>query len=161
VAAVGILSEGTFFIPSKGEPQTGATTAETDETPEENPDEEPPKQIAVKVTAHDLIVAYMQDEQTEADSKYKDKLVEVTGIIERTSKNEQVEEEEEEVTPYVLLGGNSEAEMFSVKCIFTAEDKASVEELQTLSSITIQGTCKGYDTDVILEGCTLKEADED
>jgi hypothetical protein len=147
IAAIGIISEGTFFLPSKsGQSTTAPETApaQTSQTPADTT----PKQTAVKVEAGTLIVEYMADESA-ADSKYKDNLLEITGRVERNG-------ETGEGLPYVMLGGGGETELFSVQCIFATEDKTAIEALTIGGNATIEGTCEGYNENVIVNNCSVK-----
>jgi hypothetical protein len=154
VAAVGILSKGTFFIPSKSESPASTPAAEPSETsgePEEEEEEETPEETILEVDASSLIAEYMLDTES-ADASYKGVLIEVTGLVEYIG----VEGEEEEEIPYVFLGGHSESELFLVKCYFTAEEQSTVNALEILGSITIQGTCDGYEENVIVRDCSIQ-----
>jgi hypothetical protein len=150
VGAVGILSKGTFFIPSRSEPPASTPVAEPGETSEE-PDEEAPEETMIQVDASSLISEYMQDTES-ADATYKGEQIEVTGLVEYIG----VEGEEEAEIPYVYLGGNSQSELFLVKCYFTIDEKSVVDALEILGSITIQGTCDGYEDDVIVKDCSIQ-----
>ena len=154
VAAVGILSKGTFFIPSKSEPPASTPAAEpgeTSEEPEEEEEEETPEETILQIEASSLIAEYMQDQES-ADTTYKGKPVEVTGLVEYVG----LEGEEGEEIPYVYMGGHKQSELFLVKCYFTAAEQTAVDALEILSSITIQGTCDGYEEDVIVNNCSIK-----
>jgi hypothetical protein len=154
VAAVGILSKGTFFIPSKSEPPASTPAIEpsdTSEEPEPEEEEEPPEETIIQIEASSLISEYMLDTES-ADATYKGKQIEVTGLVEYIG----VEGEEEKEIPYVYLGGNKESELFLVKCYFTAEEQSVIDALEILSSITIQGTCDGYEDDVIIRDCSIQ-----
>ena len=154
VAAVGILSKGTFFIPSKSEPPASTPAAEpgtTSEEPEEEQEEETPEETIIQVDASSLITEYMQDTES-ADATYKGKQIEVTGLVEYLG----VEGEEEAEIPYVYLGGNKQSELFLVKCYFTAEEQSAVDALEILGSITIVGTCDGYEDNVIVSNCSIQ-----
>jgi hypothetical protein len=154
VGAVGILSKGTFFIPSRSEPPAStpvAGTEEPSEETEEEEEEETPEDTMIQVDASSLISEYMQDTES-ADATYKGKQIEVTGLVEYIG----VEGEEEAEIPYVYLGGNSQSELFLVKCYFTADEKSVVDALEILASITIQGTCDGYEDDVIVKDCSIQ-----
>jgi hypothetical protein len=147
VAAVGIISEGTFFLPSKSGQSTIAPETTTAQTPEETTDTTP-KQTAVKVEAGTLILEYMADEAA-ADSKYNGSLLEITGMVERNGETDQG-------LPYVMLGGGGETEQFSTQCIFAAGDKTAVEALTIGGSATIEGTCDGYNENIIVSNCSIK-----
>jgi hypothetical protein len=154
VAAVGILSKGTFFIPSRSEPPASTPVSqpgETSEGPEEE-EEETPEETMIQVEASSLISEYMQDVEA-ADATYKGKQIKVTGLVEYIG----VEGEEEAEIPYVYLGGGSKpSELFLVKCYFTTSEKTTVEALEILGSIIIQGTCDGYEDDVIIKDCSIQ-----
>jgi hypothetical protein len=149
VAAVGILSEGTFFLPSRSE--QAATIPETvpAETPADTTDTTP-EPTAIEVGAGTLIVEYMHDEAA-SDTNYKDKFLEINGLVERTGETEQA-------IPYVMLGGGGETEEFSVQCLFAVEDKSAVEGLQVGGFATVRGTCDGYEENVIVNNCSIVDS---
>lgn len=93
---------------------------------------------AVKVTAAALFSEYSSNEK-EANSKYIDKVVEVTGEINSVSKNS-------EGKTVVLL--KTDDLMFGVNC--TLEQAADVKAGE---SISLKGICTGYLTDVVLIRC--------
>lgn len=102
----------------------------------------------MKVGAGTLIVDYMVDEDT-ADGKYKGSLLEITGKVEMNGETGQG-------LPYVMLGGGGENEQFSVQCIFAAADKSAVEALPIGQDAAIEGTCDGYNENVIVSNCSIK-----
>ena len=123
---------------------------DTSEQPEEE-EEETPEETIIQVDASSLIAEYMQDAES-ADAAYKGKQIEVTGLVEYIG----VEGEEGQEIPYVYLGGHKQSELFLVKCYFTAEEKSVVDALEILGSTTIEGTCEGYEEDIIVRDCSIQ-----
>ena len=93
---------------------------------------------ATRVQAAILFSEYSTNENT-ANSKYIDKVVEVTGEVNSISKNT-------EGKTVVLL--KTDNLMFGVNC--TLEEDAPITEGETIS---IKGICTGYLTDVVLIRC--------
>jgi len=93
---------------------------------------------AISVPATVIFNEYSANEKT-ANTKYIDKIVEVTGEVNSVSKNS-------EGKTVVLL--KTDDLMFGVNC--TMEDDAQVK---TGEQISIKGICTGYLTDVVLIRC--------
>lgn len=94
------------------------------------------KAIPVQATA--IFTEYNTNEKT-ANSKYIDKIVEVTGEVSNVSKNS-------EGKTVVLL--KTDDLMFGVNC--TMEEDANIN---TGDKVSIKGICTGYLTDVVLIRC--------
>lgn len=93
---------------------------------------------AVKVTAAALFSEYSSNEK-EANAKYIDKVVEVSGVVNSVAKNS-------EGKTVVLL--KTDDLMFGVNC--TLEQAADIKADE---SISLKGICTGYLTDVVLIRC--------
>jgi hypothetical protein len=90
----------------------------------------------IAIAATQLITAY-ENNEADANSKYLDKVLEVTGEITEVSKNQKAE------TVITLKG----TDMGGIIC--TLEGTA-VTEAKPGTSVTIKGICTGYLTDVVL-----------
>lgn len=88
------------------------------------------------VTAAQLITDYETNE-ADANGKYLDKVLEVTGEITEVSKNQKAE------TVITLKG----SVMGGIIC--TLEGTAAIE-VKPATTVTIKGICTGYLTDVVL-----------
>lgn len=128
--------------------------AELDEnalsTPAANiPSPSPSVEIAIQVSAKDLLKAYDENELN-ADKQYKDKLLEVTGFVDDigTDVLDDV---------YVTLGDGEEFSFATIQCYF--KDKEEIDKVASLKSgdeITIIGKCDGQFFNVDLKDCKIK-----
>jgi hypothetical protein len=110
-----------------------------------NTDDWPP----IKVNASDLVSAYREDTAI-ANNKYKDKVVQVTGTVERIE-DRWVELGSEKG----FVGGG--VDLLRVHVSFKDEDKGKMATLTKGQSITVQGKCigKGIDDSIDVEKCVL------
>ena len=100
----------------------------------------------ISVTAQELCSAY-QDDEAAADEQYKDKILEVTGIVESVGRDR-------EDNPYVVLTGGGMSE--GVRCWFSARDIDQVLDLRITREATIRGKCHGYALfTVLVDGCSV------
>jgi DNA/RNA endonuclease YhcR with UshA esterase domain len=93
---------------------------------------------AISITATELFNEYSTAERTTND-KYIDKIIEVTGEVLSTSKNNEGKQ-------VILL--KTDDPMFGINC--TMEEEATVKEGE---AVTIKGICTGYLTDVVIIRC--------
>ncbi len=93
---------------------------------------------AIPVQASTIFTEYNTNEKT-ANSKYIDKIVEVTGEVSNVSKNS-------EGKTVVLL--KTDDLMFGINC--TMEEDV---QISTGDQVSIKGICTGYLTDVVLIRC--------
>lgn len=96
------------------------------------------------VTADALFAAYDRDEAT-ADSLYRDRIVEVTGTIERV---------ESDSTGTTVTLSAEDAMIGGVNCRF--EPGAAPELPSTGQPVTLVCNCQGMLLDVVLNRCVLK-----
>ncbi|MBK8610945.1 MAG: hypothetical protein IPL84_13635 [Chitinophagaceae bacterium] len=97
---------------------------------------------AIPVSARELARAYENDE-TEANAKYLDKVLEIQGEINDVSTNQKGE-------PVITMKGTDLSGL-----ICTLEGK-SVREIKPNKSVSIKGICTGFLTDVVLVRCILQ-----
>jgi tRNA_anti-like len=95
---------------------------------------------AVKITATALYREFSEAEQT-ATEKYTGKVLEVTGIVQSVSANQDGK---------MLLQLQTDDPMFGINC--SLEQDADVREGTT---VRLKGICSGFTTDVILIRCYL------
>lgn len=95
------------------------------------------------MTASELQKEFENDEAT-ATSKYVNKIIEVSGIIESVNAGE-------EKTLSVTL--KTENDLSSVICTF--QSLAHLPELKAGNNIVIRGESSGYLTDVLLNNCSV------
>ncbi|MGN1318297.1 MAG: hypothetical protein ACI4VF_04720 [Lachnospirales bacterium] len=160
IAVVAIFVVAAIFSAGKSSNDTKEVSTNTASEQVENTNNAPEAQKteevtqaevpAVVVSASDLIAAYTGNE-VKADKDYKDKKLQVTGIVDNIS---------------VVLGqtavrlSNGDDYSFNfVSCAFS--DEAEIEKVSNLSKgsqITVEGVCEGYDSvmNVNLKGCVIK-----
>ncbi|HEV7642593.1 MAG TPA: hypothetical protein VGO50_01505 [Pyrinomonadaceae bacterium] len=113
---------------------TKTTAAATPETP-----------AVVKVTASDLMQAY-SDNKVKADETYKDKTVEVSGVISEVGKDIMD-------SPYVAL--KTKEMIYTVQVYFTAEENKKLGDLKKGQSIKATGKCTGALGNVMVKEAVL------
>ena len=139
--AIGALITGIIFATGTG--SEGTTSSPPTNTP---PPSTPPPII---VSARDLISAYEENEVA-ADAQYEDRILMVTGSINNIGKD-IVDD------PYIVLTTGGEWDLGGVQCMFKAKDEATLAQLSTGQTVTIQGKCSGQSIlNVLLRNCVLK-----
>ena len=103
------------------------------------------KKAAFSVSASDLIDEYARDESL-ADQKYLDQLVEVSGTVASV----QLEGE------FINVTLESSSELSSVICQMEKE-KYSMEDFATGEAVSIKGKCTGMLMDVVLVQCVINQ----
>jgi hypothetical protein len=122
--------------PSSGQNSAGTkTAASTPEAP-----------AAIKVTATDLMQAYV-DNKVKADDTYKDKTVEVSGVISEVGKDIMN-------NPYVAL--KTKEMIYTVQVYFTDEENKKLGELKKGQAIKVTGRCDGALGNVTVKDAALK-----
>jgi len=91
-----------------------------------------------------LLQKEFEDNETDASTKYINKIVEVTGTI------ASVKQSENKSVNITLITGS---DMSSVICTFTT--LADPATLKAGDAVTIRGECSGYLMDVLLNNCSL------
>ncbi len=108
-----------------------------------------PAEEAIQISAVDLLAAY-DENAVQADNDYKDKLLEVTGIVNSVDRDILND-------VYVTINDGGEYSILSVQCYFEDEDEiAKTAELSAGDEVTIVGTCDGETINVIMRDCTIK-----
>jgi hypothetical protein len=99
----------------------------------------------IEVDAPQMYIDYKTNEIA-ADAKYKSKLIRVTGIVVVIDSS-----------PYISLaaGPASIYGLDVVRCNFDSKYKTDLAQLSKGQTTTVQGMCKGYSLNVILENCIL------
>lgn len=92
----------------------------------------------IKIKASELVIAFETDEQS-ANQKYLDKILEISGVIDKVQNN----------NIYI----KTENPLSSVICEMSGEH--SLSEIKPEEKITIKGLCTGYLLDVVLVRCTI------
>ena len=94
------------------------------------------------ISSTELFTAFDDDEKT-ANSKYLDKNVEVTGVVQDVSKGK-------DGTITVTLDGGM---MFGITCEMFESEKVDQGKYKKGSKITLKGICTGFLSDVVLVRC--------
>ncbi len=97
---------------------------------------------AITVAATELTTAY-ENNEPDANSKYLDKVLEVTGEINEISKNQKGE------TVITFKGTDMGGVISTLEGVVPAE-------IKTGASATVKGICTGYLTDVVLVRCVVE-----
>ncbi|HHX61965.1 MAG TPA: hypothetical protein GX707_14845 [Epulopiscium sp.] len=132
-------------VSSDNPTDTPTQAPETETTPE--PTQEP--EDTIPVSAEELLKAYDENE-VKADNLYKDKTLEVTGIVKSIGKDifDEV---------YITLGNDDDFAIISVQCYFKDKDEIDkVAELKEGDEVTVIGICEGGTLNVTLKKCNLK-----
>lgn len=134
--------------PDKSTSNSGATTTSSspNSTAGKTTTATPEAPAAIKVTANDLMQAYV-DNKVKADDLYKDKTIEVTGTVDNIGKDITD-------TPYVTL--KTKEMLYSIQVYFTAEDTKKLGDLKKGQSIKATGTCTGAMGNVTVKDAVLK-----
>jgi hypothetical protein len=117
-------------------------------SPGSNADDSPqPTETAVSVAATDLMADYKGNE-VRGDSKWKGKLVLVTGIVGDIKKDILDK-------PYVTLGSGAAFEIPEVQCSLRSGQEGAAGSLQKGQRATLKGRVHGLMMNVQLDDCEL------
>ena len=105
------------------------------------------KEPDYRLSPQQLLAAYEADEQS-ADTKYRGKVVEVSGVVEENGL-------ETMDMPFVMLATEIGMSFFGVQCIFSEKEKPTLGALSKGDEVTVMGTVDGYMGNVIVRGCSL------
>jgi hypothetical protein len=110
-----------------------------------------PKAIeAIRVASADLFQDYLISAE-QANQKYRGKLLEVSGPMQSVSRDKLG-------MPSVCLihaSVGSQVMDLAVRCVFPKERAGTLSRLYFGEMVTIRGTCRGRDGDVLLTDCEL------
>ncbi len=104
------------------------------------------KEVAIKITARELYAKYEANE-IQADDLYKNKLLEVSGVIENIAKDILD-------NPYVSL--KTDNLIGSVQCMLADSEKQKASQLKKGASVTVEGKNDGKLMNVVLRNCKIK-----
>ena len=102
-----------------------------------------PTTQVIEVRAAQLYAEYKANEIA-ADQKYKDKMLKVTGVVSTIGKDILG-------SPYVVLTGGGEYEVWGVQCTFSSAYEPQLAKLTKGQQVSVTGKCKGYLINVLLE----------
>jgi len=103
-----------------------------------------PKTVEGKISSYQLVSEFIANEE-KANEIYKDKRVEVEGVIQEINALNQR-------NTIFLVGKQSSS---SVLCDFNYNRVEEIKRLRKGQRIKLKGVCKGFLNDVILLNCTL------
>lgn len=106
-----------------------------------------PPPEAMKVTAMQIINDY-KDNGVAADAKYKNKLVEVSGVVDTIDKDILD-------TPYIALESYEYAIVDRIQCMFSRSDEAQLASVTKGQKITLRGKVEGKFGNVIIRECQI------
>jgi hypothetical protein len=107
-----------------------------------------PAQEVIQVSASDLVSAYRGNE-IGADNKYKDNIVQITGVVSGIGKDIFD-------TPYITLGAGARNQHREVQAYFDDSMNNQLGQLKRGSSLTITCRVKGLMMNVQAEDCLIK-----
>lgn len=126
-----ILVIGILLLSACGEPAPSPSTTQ------------PAARAVIEISAAQLYEEYEANEIA-ADQKYKDKMLKVTGVVSSIGKDVLG-------SPYVVLTGGGEYEVWGVQCTFSSAYEPQLAKLTKGQVVTVTGKCKGYLINVLLE----------
>ncbi len=104
-------------------------------------------QPVIQVTAVKLAEDYKANEVA-ADAKYKNKVVEVTGLVNTIGKDILD-------TPYIALSDGGQYSFTSVQCMFSEKDESLLSTVSKGDRVTLKGTVSGKLGNVNVSGCSI------
>jgi len=126
-----ILVIGILLLSACGEPAPSPSTTQ------------PAAPAVIEISAAQLYEEY-EANAIAADQKYKDKMLKVTGVVSSIDKDVLG-------SPYVVLTGGGEYEVWGVQCTFSSAYEPQLAKLTKGQVVTVTGKCKGYLINVLLE----------
>ena len=120
--------------------------------PEPKLEPEPIPESEVEPTEKELTVEGLYSaygDKITADTKLMDKILKVTGIVDKIVVNDIHE------IYYIILTGTVKKEDQHVRCTFDKKDRHELERLTEGQTVTVQGKYDGYRINIILVDCTL------
>lgn len=106
-----------------------------------------PENNIIAITAGDLFAAYNENEVA-ANSKYKDKKLQITGTISNIGID---------ILDRVYITLDASETLYSVQCYFANSDEdAKVAELKKGDTITLIGVCEGISLNVTVKQCEIQ-----
>lgn len=102
---------------------------------------------AMKVTAAQIVGDY-KDNGVAADAKYKNKWVEVSGVVDTIDKDILD-------TPYIALKSYQYAIVDRIQCMFSRGDEAQLAQVSKGQEITLRGNVEGKLGNVIIRKCEI------
>lgn len=143
VIIVGILLiVGFSFVGSDAVKEAETSTVAKTSTPAPEP------KPTIKVTADQLMSDYKANEVS-ADVKYKNNLIEVSGVVESIGKDILD-------TPYISLKTGGQYSITVVQCMFPKSAESALANVSKDERITLSGEVSGKLVNIILKNCQIK-----
>lgn len=102
---------------------------------------------SIKVTSSAMVKEYIANEVS-ADTKYKGKLVEISGTIKDIGKD-IVD------TPYIIIESNPSDYFTQIQCMFSKSDIETVGSLQKNTAVVAQGEVSGKLGNILIRECKI------
>ncbi len=106
-----------------------------------------PKEEAIKIAAVKLSEEYKANEVA-ADSKYKGKILEISGIVDSIGKDILN-------VPYIALKSYEYAVIDKVQCMFSKNDESKLIDVAQGQQITLRGEVSGKMGNILVNGCQI------
>jgi len=97
----------------------------------------------------DQLNALFKAEKSNANARFKDKVIIVKGIVEKIFIREHLE------IRYIVLAGSRKNELWSVRCSFEKEGATGLNRLNEGQEAAIRGKYDGYGKNIIFKNCSL------
>lgn len=144
---VALMILGKIFGDSKDRGVNEGATATTPTAPTA-PKEAPKVEPATPVDLKTLLGEY-KDNEIRADSKFKDKVIQVSGKVDDVKKDILD-------NMYVTLGTGARFEIPQVQCFLAASETSKAASLTKGSTVTVQGRVDGLMLNVLVQDCTIQ-----
>ncbi len=102
---------------------------------------------SIKITSSAMVKEYIANEVS-ADTKYKGKLVEISGTIKDIGKD-IVD------TPYIIIESNPSDYFTQIQCMFSKSDIETVGSLQKNTAVVAQGEVSGKLGNILIRECKI------
>jgi hypothetical protein len=104
--------------------------------------------MELEVTTEEISLAFQSDKPL-ADSKLANRVLKVTGIIDKIFVKEHLD------IQYLLLTTPAKTDMFNVRCTFDKKFAYQLRRLNPGEKVTVQGKYNGSERNIILKDCVL------
>jgi hypothetical protein len=152
-------------VPSPGPPMELKPEAELPPAPEPEPvpqlpprPEPEPEPVAVvpldsikdgmEITVDQLNTLF-KAEKSNANARFKDKVVIVKGLVEKVFVREHLE------IRYIVMTGARKKDLWSVRCSFEKEGATGLNRLNEGEEASVRGTYDGFGKNIIFKNCSL------
>ncbi len=102
----------------------------------------------IQISVDELNSIYQADKLA-ANTRLKDKLLRVTGLVDKIFIKEHLD------IRYILLTGAKKATVWNVRCTFGKENASELGHLTEGQVVTVRGGYDGYGNNIIMKDCVL------